>query len=378
MNALPTPADCCTTCTDPISTNVPGPSGAAGANGSNGTNGLNAFSLVSGGSTLIPAYGASVDLPLANPPGSQWMANTQIIHIESTGYFRVDFLPDASTATIFNLGYAGNVNGNGILTFTAGARVQPGGLEGPSGAAPGGSFLVANNLSEGVPATMRTNMGLGTAAVEDVVDLLTKAGNLSGLASAATARTNLGVAIGTDVQAFSAFLAGLVTAGPGAANLLAYLTAANTWALTSFTAFARSFVGAGSNYVAKGVLSVRNDLIGNLTAVDLNTAGDTLIPIMTQSAGMRYRVRSIVLENASISLTTATAGVFTSAGGIGTVAADQALSAATTADKFVALTISGLGLTDVLTGIDLYFRVGTPQGAAATGNLWLFGEILNS
>lgn len=95
------------------------------------------------------------------------MANTQIIHIESTGYFRVDFLPDAATATIFNLGYAGNVNGNGILTFTAGARVQPGGLEGPAGAPDAGAFQIVNNLSEGVPATMRTNIGLGTVAVLD-------------------------------------------------------------------------------------------------------------------------------------------------------------------------------------------------------------------
>lgn len=54
-------------------------------------------------------------------------------------------------------------------------------------------------------------------------------------------RSNLGVVIGTDVQAFSpslASLAGLTTA----AGRLAYTTAANTWAMTVLTPFARSLL----------------------------------------------------------------------------------------------------------------------------------------
>jgi len=42
-------------------------------------------------------------------------------------------------------------------------------------------------------ADARTNLGLGTMAVEAATDYLSKAGNLSGLASASTARTNLGL-----------------------------------------------------------------------------------------------------------------------------------------------------------------------------------------
>ena len=51
------------------------------------------------------------------------------------------------------------------------------------------------------------------AATFDPDLFLAKSGNLSGLASASTARTNLGVAIGTDVQAYSAELQGIAQGG---------------------------------------------------------------------------------------------------------------------------------------------------------------------
>ena len=58
---------------------------------------------------------------------------------------------------------------------------------------------------------------------------------------ASTTRTNLGVAIGSDVQAYDAGLAsiaGLTTA----ADKVIYTTASDTYAVTDFTAFGRSLV----------------------------------------------------------------------------------------------------------------------------------------
>ncbi len=169
---------------------MPGVAGSNGASGSNGTNGINAFSSIVGGASLVPAYGASETVELAGPEGSLWVGQGQTLFVQSYGYFRVDGIPDPTHVTLFNLGYAGNVDGDSIITFPAGTRVQPGGIEGPSGSASGDAFLIANNLSEGDAATMRNNLGLGTAATQNVGAFFQVANNLSE-GTPATMRTNL-------------------------------------------------------------------------------------------------------------------------------------------------------------------------------------------
>lgn len=75
-----------------------------------------------------------------------------------------------------------------------------------------GAALKANNLSDLASAsTARTNLGLGTMATATATDYLTKAGNLTGLADLPTARTNLG--LGTAAVADTGTGAGTVAAG---------------------------------------------------------------------------------------------------------------------------------------------------------------------
>lgn len=75
-----------------------------------------------------------------------------------------------------------------------------------------GAALKANNLSDLASAsTARTNLGLGTMATATATDYLTKAGNLAGLADLPTARTNLG--LGTAAVADTGTGAGTVAAG---------------------------------------------------------------------------------------------------------------------------------------------------------------------
>ena len=79
-----------------------------------------------------------------------------------------------------------------------------------------GAALKANNLSALASAsTARTNLGLGTMATATASDYLSKAGNLGGIADPAAARTNLGLGtMATESASAYALLAGAAFTGP--------------------------------------------------------------------------------------------------------------------------------------------------------------------
>lgn len=115
---------------------------------------------------------------------------------------------------------------------------------------------------------------------------------------------------------------------------------------------------------------------GSTLGVNANAAtSDNAVQISVPSlfnAGGSYYLEKVVLSNASVSLTTATAGVFTATGGGGTaLASDQALSTLTaaalnSAGSAYSMTLATGATTGALNAGTLYFRIGTAQGAAAT------------
>jgi hypothetical protein len=112
-------------------------------------------------------------------------------------------------------------------------------------------------------------------------------------------------------------------------------------------------------------------LLASAQGVNVNSTADTVMPIVNSS---RWSVSNVVFTNASISLTTGTAGVFTGPAGSGTaVVADAALSGLTTASVVSQRTVAS---TAAQTGDYLYLDVGTAQGAAATMDVFVYGYDL--
>ena len=112
-------------------------------------------------------------------------------------------------------------------------------------------------------------------------------------------------------------------------------------------------------------------LLASYQGVNVNATGDTVLPILNTGS---YSVSNVIFTNASTSLTTAAAGLFTapSAGGTGIVA-NAALSALTGATVVSQRTVAS---TAAQTGQNLYVNVGTAQGAAATMDVFVYGYDL--
>ena len=113
-------------------------------------------------------------------------------------------------------------------------------------------------------------------------------------------------------------------------------------------------------------------LLASYQSVNVNATGDTVLPILNTGS---YSISNVIFTNASTSLTTAAAGLFTapSAGGTGIVA-NAALSALTGSTVVSQRTVAS---TAAQTGQNLYVNVGTAQGAAATMDVYVYGYDLS-
>lgn len=113
-------------------------------------------------------------------------------------------------------------------------------------------------------------------------------------------------------------------------------------------------------------------LLGLYRGVNANAA-NTDHPIPIQNAGV-YSVFQVVVTGASISLSTATGGLFSDVGGGGTaIVTNAALSALTGPTIVNQRTVAS---TAQRTEQTLYWRTGTAQGAPATLDVFVFGYDL--
>ena len=112
-------------------------------------------------------------------------------------------------------------------------------------------------------------------------------------------------------------------------------------------------------------------LIASAQGVNMNAVADTIAPILV--AG-NVSVQSIIVANASISLTTAQLGVYTGPAGTGTaVKSAYALSGN---NSTTAVVVTAATSTASITTTPLYIRCTTAQGAAATADVFIYGYDL--
>ena len=122
--------------------------------------------------------------------------------------------------------------------------------------------------------------------------------------------------------------------------------------------------------VGGGVGSQNEILIGTLLAANFNVTTDQSITLSTG----QFRVTKVTVTNASISMTTAAGGLYTttSKGGTVIVPATQVYTALTSASIILVCTLANS--TNVVS--PLSFSLTTGQGAAATADISIYGVAI--
>jgi hypothetical protein len=117
------------------------------------------------------------------------------------------------------------------------------------------------------------------------------------------------------------------------------------------------------------------NLLGYKIAANFNITTDQIISNLNNA--LKFRVTRIVVTNASLSMTNADGGLYTGASKTGTaiVAAAQVYTALTGATVALDLTIATPNVT-FAAGTPIYFSLTGIQGAAATADIYVYGDAL--
>jgi hypothetical protein len=279
-----------------------GPAGADGADGTNGTNGVNAYTLLDGTLTM-PGELLNVN---ATVDDTSWMAIGQIVFVQTLGHMQVVTVLSGTQVTLKNLKDTANdaymSNAAPATDAPDNSVVSPAGLQGPGGVASSAYLEVANNLSElaATAATARGNLGasdvgeavftFATPAADRFVKVLSAA-PFAELRTASDFRTDIGLAIGTNVQAYDATLQSLSALGT-AGDRYAYTTGVDTWAEGTITSAGRAILDDANAAAQRTTLALQrvplaaylfqHQLASGNSAGDFNSGAWQTVPLNTE------------------------------------------------------------------------------------------------
>ena len=117
-------------------------------------------------------------------------------------------------------------------------------------------------------------------------------------------------------------------------------------------------------------------LLASYAGVNLNAGTNVDLQITLPDTPTKFRVRAIAVTNAFINPTTARYAIWTGAAGTGTNIVTTVTPSMSSAAVVTDLSINS---TNAISGTgNLYLYLTTPQGAAATMDIYIYGDILTA
>lgn len=287
-SGLPQDNKCCDPCDTAADLVGPkGDTGATGAAGATGTNGVNAYTVLTAGFTQ-PASGANVVIAAAS---TAWMVATENLYIAGGGYYEIQSIASAVSATIKNLGYTENVApttavANGQKVVASGVRGATGAtgistLNGVSPTTTKGDIIVDNGANS--PNAGDIRFGVGTDGKALVADSTTPSGlNYKTITPNTSAvDRQIAVANGTAVAPMPLQFAPMVvtsagdlqTTGGNARGVNAVDLQTQRAAVVDVASGARSVIGGGISNKASGVESAITGGQLNIASGDQSAIG---------------------------------------------------------------------------------------------------------